>query len=198
MWDLRIELGHQLHPTAMRTTQLAPAHLPPPSQGLPELDAAQPPLSQPGPEPSTFQMLTAPSSACYGPPTLARPQAGRFAAKAFLLQEDGTLLCPNNEHLRVRKRRPQANGALRVYDAAPRKICQACPLRANCLREGKKGTEGRCVSLVYHPLDPLTLPASPPVAPLVPIPPDLSPFCGEAGDAVAPVVSGLGCCVVKP
>jgi hypothetical protein len=170
VWNLRIELGHQLHPTTMRTTQLAPAQLPPPSQPCPELGAAQPPPSQPCPEPSTFQMLTAPSSACYGPPTLARPQAGRFAAKAFLPQEDGTLLCPNNEHLRIRKRRPQANGALRVYYAAPRKICQACPLRANCLREGQKGTEGRSVSLVYHPLDPWALPASSPVAPPVPRP----------------------------
>jgi hypothetical protein len=115
-------------------------------------------------------MLTAQVSACYGPPTLARPLAGRFAAKDFLPQEDGTLLCPNNEHLRIRARRPQANGVLRVYYAAARKICQACPLRANCLREGQKGIEGRSVSLVCRPLDPSVLPAAEPAAPLVLLP----------------------------
>jgi hypothetical protein len=39
MWNLRLELGHRLHPTPMRTTELAKAEVapqtPPPSEGPP-------------------------------------------------------------------------------------------------------------------------------------------------------------------
>lgn len=83
VWNLRIELGHQLHPTAMRTTQLAlptqSQELPPQAEGLPSHLM------------SLAQLLFA-----YGPPTFARPlHPERFAAKDFLPQSDGTLLCPD-------------------------------------------------------------------------------------------------------
>jgi hypothetical protein len=100
-----------------------------------------------------------------------------FAAQDFLPQEDGTLLCPDNKHLRVRERRQEANGTLRVLYAAPKKICQACPLHVTCLREGSKSTNGRRVSLVYHPRDPSMLAevthvaSSPPVVPVALSPP---------------------------
>src|SRR5579859_2321944 len=66
IWNLRLELGHQLHPDPVRTTEFAPA-LPSPS------------------------LHTAPPSG-YAPPQVGLPwKAGRFSGHAFTLQSDGTL-----------------------------------------------------------------------------------------------------------
>jgi len=183
VWNLRIELGHQLHPTAMRTThtnllserqsssesmsridslRIAPLNadryqLAPPTQAeeVPPQAEGVPPLM-----PLALQPFA------YGPPTFARPlHPERFAAKDFLPQPDGTLLCPDKQHLRVRARKQETNGVLRILYAAPKRICQACPLRAACLREGNQSSSGRHVSLIYHPLDAAS------VAALTPSPP---------------------------
>ena len=69
VWNLRLELGHQLHPEPTRTTAFAPA-LPPPSP------------------------QTAPPSG-YAPPQVGVLwKAGRFSGQDFALQPDGTLRCP--------------------------------------------------------------------------------------------------------
>jgi hypothetical protein len=73
MWNLRLELGHRLHPTPLRTTEFAPA---------------QPqPLQESASEPS--------ADVTYGPPQWARAaQMGGLAGDAFIPQPDGTLRCP--------------------------------------------------------------------------------------------------------
>ncbi len=71
VWNLRLELGHQLHPDPVRTTEFAPALPPPPPH-------------------------TAPSSG-YAPPEVGSAwKAGRFSGHDFTLQPDGTLRCPAN------------------------------------------------------------------------------------------------------
>src|SRR5712691_6121100 len=65
VWNLRLELGHQLEPTPLRTTSFAP---------------------------SVQEQAT---SSGYSKPTTATSwKAGRFAGDAFPLQPDGTLRCP--------------------------------------------------------------------------------------------------------
>ncbi len=73
MWNLRLELGHRLHPTPMRTTEFAPAQVP----------------SDPVLRPSE------PMNVPYGPPQWARQSYTKgFAGADFPLQPDGTLRCP--------------------------------------------------------------------------------------------------------
>jgi hypothetical protein len=84
VWNLRLELGHQLHPDPVRTTSIAPAcssthedvtNFPSPPQG-------------------------------YGFPEVALPwKAGRFSGRDFALQPDGTLRCPAGQTLSVHERR---------------------------------------------------------------------------------------------
>jgi len=80
MWTLRLELGHQLQPDPVRTTELAPA----PS----EIEAQQP------------------HTCGYDKPTRAVAfKAGRFPGQDFTLQFDGTLRCPANQSLVAHERR---------------------------------------------------------------------------------------------
>lgn len=80
VWNLRLELGHQLHPDPVHTTEFAPA--------IPS------PLSTPPTPPHT-----APPSG-YAPPQVGLPwKAGRFSGQDFVLQTDGTLRCPANQKL---------------------------------------------------------------------------------------------------
>lgn len=70
IWNVRLELGHQLHPDPVRTTEFAPA--------VPEAKEQQP-------------------SSGYGKPAVAATfKAGRFSGQDFALQPDGTLRCPAN------------------------------------------------------------------------------------------------------
>src|SRR2546426_4885240 len=86
VWNLRLELGHQLEPTPMRTTEFAPA--------APEAKEQQ-----------------APSSG-YGPPTIAAPwKADRLSGRDFVLQPDGTLRCPAGKVLHPSEQRPEADGS---------------------------------------------------------------------------------------
>ncbi len=126
VWNLRLELGHHLEPTPMRTTAFAPA---------PEAKEQQ-----------------APSSG-YGPPTIAAPwKAGRLSGQDFVLQPDGTLRCPANQALSATEQRREADGSLRLVYAAKMSQCRPCPLREQCQWHGRATTKPRRVSLLLHPL----------------------------------------------
>jgi hypothetical protein len=140
VWNLRLELGQQLHPTPFRLTELAPT-LPPPPPAAPPL----PPVT-------------------YGPPQRARPaQMGGFPGDTFQPQPDGTLRCPADHPLYPQERRPERNGSLRVLYAARITHCRACDLRPQCQGYGAHTRKPRRVSAVLWPLAPQpTLPLEPP------------------------------------
>jgi hypothetical protein len=107
VWNLRLELGHHLHPDPVRTTEFAPA-LPPP------------------------QPRTAPAAG-YTPPEMGSTwKAGRFSGDDFAIQPDGTLRCPANQELRVQEQRREVDGSLRVVYAASIRNCRPCPRREQC------------------------------------------------------------------
>jgi len=131
VWNLRLELGHQLEPTSLRTTEFAPAIPPVKAQ------AADSPAPAPG----------------YGPPTSATSwKAGRFSGKDFARQPDGTLCCPAGKTLHPTEQRPEPDGSLRVLYAARIVDCRTCPLREQCQWHGHQTTKPRRVSLLLHPL----------------------------------------------
>jgi hypothetical protein len=127
IWNLRLELGHQLHPDLVRTTEFAPA-LPPSSP------------------------RTAPSSG-YAPPQVGLPwKTGRLAGQDFALQPDGTLRCPADQKLIPHEQRREADGSLRVVYGASIHSCRPCPLRHHCQWEGSATKKPRQVSVLLHPL----------------------------------------------
>jgi hypothetical protein len=102
VWNLRLELGHQLQPDPVRTTEFAPATPPAPPR-------------------------TAPPSG-YAPPQVGLPwKAGRFSGQDFPLQPDGTLRCPAGQSLVEHERRRETDGSLRVVYAASIRSCRPCP-----------------------------------------------------------------------
>jgi|GEM_PF-6283531 len=73
VWNVRLQLGHALHPEPVRTSEFAPVH-PPQAESL----VVPPSIGQPGPPVE------------YGPPKFARPSfPGGFPGSAFVLQADG-------------------------------------------------------------------------------------------------------------
>jgi len=127
VWNLRLELGHQLHPDPVRTTEFAPA-LPPPSPHA------------------------APASG-YAPLEVGLPwKAGRFSGQAFALQPDGTLRCPADQKLLPHEHRREAAGSLRVVYGASIHSCRPCPLREQCQWNGSATAKPRQVSMLLHPL----------------------------------------------
>jgi len=127
VWNLRLELGHLLEPTPMRTTEFAPP--------VKETTAEQPPVQG------------------YGKPAVALPwKAGHFSGQDFALQPDGTLRCPANHSLVAHERRKEADGSLRVVYAASIRSCRPCPLRDQCQWNGSATTKPRQVSVLLHPL----------------------------------------------
>jgi hypothetical protein len=134
VWNLRLELGHQLHPDPVRTTEFAPA-LPPPAE-----------QASPG---STG---SAPASG-YAPPASATSwKTGRFTGQDFPLQPDGTLRCPAGSTLTIQERRREADGSVRVVYAASIRSCRPCPLREQCQWQGGATKKPRQVSVLLHPL----------------------------------------------
>jgi len=156
IWNLRLELGHALHPTAMRMTEFAPAQL------GESAEAASDPVSRP-PEPAPVP---------YGPPQWARPSYTKgFAGADFSLQPDGTLLCPAGRPLYAQEQRPERNGSLRVLYAARISHCRACSLREQC-QESATTIKARRVSAVYWPVSSLaSISGESPPAPGDPSPP---------------------------
>jgi hypothetical protein len=112
VWNLRLELGHQLHPDPVRTTEFALA-LPPPNEHA-----------------STRPPTAAPTSG-YAPPAAATSwKVGRFTGSDFPLQPDGTLRCPAGQSLRVQERRRETDGSLRVVLEPQRTPACLYPARA--------------------------------------------------------------------
>lgn len=135
VWNVRLQLGHELHPLPLRTTEFAAAHLP---QTEPVVEPL--PLCQPHP------------ALEYGPPHWARPSfTGGFAGSAFVPPADGTLRCPADHPLYPQERRRERDGSLRVLYAARIGHCRPCPLRGQC-QESPTTLKARRVSAVYWPL----------------------------------------------
>ncbi len=127
VWNLRLELGHQLEPTPLRITEFAPA-LPPASP------------------------RAAPASG-YTPPQVGLPwKVGRFSGQDFVLQPDGTLRCPADQKLLPHEHRREADGSLRVVYGASIRSCRPCPLREQCQWHGATTAKPRQVSVLLHPL----------------------------------------------
>jgi hypothetical protein len=127
IWNLRLELGHHLHPDPVRTTEFAPAA----------------PLASPH--------ATPPSG--YAPAQVGAPwKAGRFSGQDFALQPDGTLRCPAGQTLVAHERRRETDGSLRVVYAASIRSCRPCPLREQCQWNGSATAKPRQVSVLLHPL----------------------------------------------
>ncbi len=134
VWNLRLELGHDLEPTPLRLTEFAPAISPQSEQ-----TAARPASSAP--------------ASGYAPPTTATAwKTGRFTGADFPLQLDGTLRCPAGSTLTPQERRREADGSLRVVYAASIRSCRPCPLRDQCQWEGNATKKPRQVSVLLHPL----------------------------------------------
>jgi len=128
--NLRLELGHTLHPDPVRTTEFAPALPPAPREAL-----VQTPVQG------------------YGPAEVALPwKAGRFSGQDFPLQPDGMLRCPAGQSLIAHERRREADGSLRVVYAASIRSCRPCPLREQCQWNGSATAKPRQVSMLLHPL----------------------------------------------
>lgn len=156
VWNIRLELGQRLHPTEMRLTEFAPAHV-----------LASPLISEPAPieEPA---LIEEPGS--YGPPHWAKAaQMGGLPGSHFRPQEDGTLLCPADQHLYPQERRPERGGSVRlVYSARPAS-CAACRLREQCLGYGTATKKPRRVSAVIWPLQGESSPQTTKALPLTPV-----------------------------
>jgi hypothetical protein len=131
VWNLRLELGHALHPTPMRITEFAPAQ------------AVVPEAQAPAPSPQPL----------YGPPQIV-PQSrmGCLPGSHFQPQADGTLCCPEHHPLYPQERRLEHDGTLRVIYAARIGHCRSCPLREPCQGYGAKTLRPRRVSAILHPL----------------------------------------------
>jgi hypothetical protein len=131
VWNLRLELGHHLHPDSVRTTEFASAHL---AEQAPIVDSVSP-------------------LAGYGPPEVASSwKAGRFTGRDFALQPDGSLCCPTGQKLSAHEQRREPDGSLRVVYAASIRSCRPCPLREQCQWLGKATAKPRQVSVLLHPL----------------------------------------------
>jgi hypothetical protein len=127
IWNLRLELGHQLDPEPIRTTEFAPA-LPPAKD-----DAA--------------------SVSGYAPAEVALPfKQGRFSGHDFVLQSDGTLRCPAGQALCATEERREGDGTLRLVYAARISHCRGCQLREQCQWNGANTQKPRRVSVLLHPL----------------------------------------------
>jgi hypothetical protein len=130
MWNVRLELGHRLHPTPMRITEFAPAQ--------------EEPLPAPIPDNTP--------SVIYGPAEWARTaRVGIFAGTDFTEQTDGTLRCPAGHSLYAQERRAEQDGTVRMVYAARIADCRECPLREQCLLHGKETKGPRRVSAVLRP-----------------------------------------------
>jgi hypothetical protein len=127
VWNLRLELGHQLQPEPVRTTEFAPA------------------LPSPSPH-------TAPPSGYASPQVGSTWKAGRFSGQAFALQPDGTLRCPADQTLLPHEQRREADGSLRVVYGASIRSCRSCRLREQCQWNGHATAKPRQVSVLLHPL----------------------------------------------
>ncbi len=143
VWNLRLELGHMLHPTALRTTEFAPATSSEPV--VQPVEVAQPEIT-------------------YRSPEWAVSRMGCIAGTQFTPQADGTLRCPAGFPLYPQERRPERDGSVRVVYAARIGQCRSCPLREQCQGYGAATKKPRRVSAVLWPVGQSTSSPSPPPA----------------------------------
>jgi hypothetical protein len=126
IWNLRLELGHQLEPTAVRTTEFASA-----------ITVEERQASEQG----------------YAPPVVGGGwKPGCFSGKDFAPQPDGTPSCPADKRLFASERRREADGSLRVVYEARIADCRSCLLREQCQWHGNNARHSRRVSVLLHPL----------------------------------------------
>ena len=127
LWNLRLELGHQLEPEPMRITEFAPALAPATDPTVP---------------------------ACgYASAEVALPfKQGRFCGRDFTLQPDGTLRCPAGQALCATEERREADGSLRLIYSARISHCRTCQVREQCQWHGGRTQKPRRVSVLLHPL----------------------------------------------
>jgi hypothetical protein len=140
VWNLRLELGHALHSTPMRSTEFAPAQ------------------AEPGTQPDS----STPAPVSYRAPEWAVSRMGCLAGSHFTPQPDGTLLCPAHHPLYPQERRPERDGSLRVLYAARIRHCRPCPLREACQGYGAATKKPRRVSAVLWPAGTAASPRVPP------------------------------------
>jgi len=184
MWNLRLELGHHLHPTPMRMTEVAQASplaqragsgfdgQDDPDSGNPNHNSNTVESSDPFDHPQETS-CEKPTPLIYGPPQFARTKrAGKFAATDFPEQLDGTLRCPANHPLYAETRRREGHGTVRVLYAARLPDCRTCPLRQHCLLHGEQTKGPRRVSAVLWPVEG----PSPPPEPTMPLPAPTHPI----------------------
>ena len=127
VWNLRLELGHQLVPEPIRTTAFREALLPAPDRAAP--------------------------ASGYTAAEVALPfKRGRFCGRDFVLQADGTLRCPAGQALSATEQRREGDGSLRLVYAARISHCRGCSLREQCQWHGRDTQKPRRVSVLLHPL----------------------------------------------
>jgi hypothetical protein len=127
VWNLRLELGHQLAPSELRTTEFSPS--------IPVVEEGQEPKQG------------------YGKPVVGSTwKAGRYSGRDFALQPDGTVRCPADQPLLPQERRREQNGSLRILYAARIADCRDCSLRELCQWHGAAATKSRRMSVLLHPL----------------------------------------------
>jgi hypothetical protein len=127
VWNLPLELGHQLEPAPIRTTEFAPA--------ISEVSEREAPAFG------------------YASPEAGLPwKAGRFSGRDFASQANGTLRCPAGKSLYPTEQRREADGTLRVLYAARIGDCRSCRLRKQCQWHGRHTRKPRRVSVLLHPL----------------------------------------------
>jgi hypothetical protein len=149
LWNLRLSLGHALHPTPMRTTEFEQA------------------CTEPVAKPES----AAKADVSYQPPVWAVSRMGCIAGERFTPQADGTVQCPAGFPLYPQERRSERDGSVRVVYAARIGHCRPCPTREECQGYGTATKKPRRVSAVLWPLDateeiislPPSLPASHPI-----------------------------------
>jgi hypothetical protein len=134
VWNLRLELGHQIHPDPVRITEFAPA------------------ISPQSEQTATRPASSAPASGYAPPATATSWKAGRFTGSDFPLQPDGTLRCPAGNALIAHEQRREVNGSLRVVYGASIRSCRPCLLRDQCQWNGSATAKPRQVSVLLHPL----------------------------------------------
>jgi hypothetical protein len=124
---LRLELGHQLVPEPVRTTEFREALLPPPDRAAP--------------------------ASGYAAAEVALPfKLGRFSGRDFVLQADGTLRCPAGQALWATEQHREGDGSLRLVYAARISHRRGCSLREQCQWHGTNTQKPRRVSVLLHPL----------------------------------------------
>jgi hypothetical protein len=138
VWNLRLELGQNVFPIQLRTTEFA--SMIEPAQTFDSAFALE-----------AARDDDAASVPAYGPPQWAQASfTGGFPGSAFVPQPDGTLLCPAGHVLTVAERRQERANSVRVSYAARIEDCRPCPLRLHC--QSSHTFKARRVSAVYWPL----------------------------------------------